>query len=158
MVSLGTSIVAGCGFATTLLKVVLIRCSDAAQLAFPEVSYFVYVDDSDFGVEGDRERIEATLPGATKSVVHYLENVLHCPVSREKSVCLASISGLRRSLALTEDSGYRHRDYVGARSWGSISLLTGGEPLLRPGRGGRVPAGEGLQWSLFAVQVRRGVL
>ena len=43
VVSLGASIVAGCGFATTLLKVVPIRCLDAAQLAFPEVSYFVHV-------------------------------------------------------------------------------------------------------------------
>ena len=96
--SLGTTIVAGCGFATTLLKVVLIRCFDAAQQAFPEVSYFVYVDDSDLDVEGDRERIETNLPGATRFVIHYLENVLHCPVSRSKSVCLASTSGLRRSL------------------------------------------------------------
>ena len=100
VVNLGTSIVAGCGFATTLLKVVLIRCFDAAQLAFPEVSYFAYVDDSDLDIEGDPERIEGNLPGATKFVVHYLENVLHCPVSREKSVCLASTAGLRRSLAL----------------------------------------------------------
>ena len=43
----GTFIVAGCGFATSLLKLVLLDSLDAVTLNYPEVSAYAYVDDID---------------------------------------------------------------------------------------------------------------
>ena len=49
---MGTSIVAGCGFATTLLKVVLLDALDVVTSGFPEVAAYAYVDDIDLAAVG----------------------------------------------------------------------------------------------------------
>eukprot|EP00972_Heterocapsa_arctica_P093292 13761919-Heterocapsa_arctica.AAC.1 len=58
-VRFGTSIVAGCTFATTLLSVVLLECFDLASKRYIEVSFYVYVDDIDLG--GLQERTNKSL-------------------------------------------------------------------------------------------------
>ena len=54
-IEIGMSIVAGCTFATTLLRVVLIECMDLGTRLYPAVSFYVYVDDIGLNVSGSRE-------------------------------------------------------------------------------------------------------
>eukprot|EP00973_Karenia_brevis_P046875 6504070-Karenia_brevis.AAC.1 len=65
---LSTSIVAGCTFATTLLRVVLLECLDMGQRLYPAVSFYVYVDDIDIGAYGDEETVINSTFTATRFI------------------------------------------------------------------------------------------
>eukprot|EP00973_Karenia_brevis_P045392 6287233-Karenia_brevis.AAC.1 len=73
---LSTSIVAGCTFATTLLRVVLIEILDAGCRLYPQIELYVYIDDIDLGVSGTAEAVVETCASATRMMVLGLENKL----------------------------------------------------------------------------------
>ena len=96
---LGTSIVTGCSFATTLLRVVLIECLDMGSRLYPMVSFYVYVDDIDIGAYGHRDHVPANICGATRFIVLALEREILAEVSRVKSSVLGSSASLRGALS-----------------------------------------------------------
>ena len=96
---LGTSIVAGCAFATTLLRVVLLECLDMGCKLYPQVSFYVYVDDIDIGACGDEADVISDTFGATRLFVYALEHKVKATVSREKSMVLGSSAHVRDALA-----------------------------------------------------------
>ena len=51
----GKSLIAGCGFATTLLKVYTIKLFDMMWRWYPELSLHVFVDDVDMNTTADTE-------------------------------------------------------------------------------------------------------
>eukprot|EP00973_Karenia_brevis_P079843 11079498-Karenia_brevis.AAC.1 len=71
---IGTSIVAGCSFATTILRVVLLECLDLGCKLYPQIALYVYVDDIDLGTSGDEEAVIEVIAGATRFFVLALEN------------------------------------------------------------------------------------
>ena len=78
-VYVGISVVAGCTFATTLLRVVLLKCGDIMRTCYPQVDLYVYVDDIDPGMEGDEQGVAITLGGAMRSLVTMLQHGVPFP-------------------------------------------------------------------------------
>ena len=121
----GTSIVAGCTFATTLLRVALLQCFDIASVMFKDVSFYIYIDDIDIGASGTHLQVIKRLGKATRWLIRYLEGVLMCSVSRQKSVVLATGSWLRKRLEL-ELRGVGVRSVRQAKKLGTDYTLGGG--------------------------------
>ena len=94
--TIGTSIVAGCTFATRILRVVLIECMDMASRWYPRVRLYVYVDDIDIEAIGDEASVRNDIIGATRCVVLALEHKVEAEVSRTKSIIWASSSQFRQ--------------------------------------------------------------
>ena len=63
MFTVFTSIVAGCGFATTLLRVVLLECLDMGFRIYRNVSFYVFVDDIDVGAIGEEDAVVEAVAG-----------------------------------------------------------------------------------------------
>ena len=95
---IGTSIVAGCTFATTILRMVLIECLDLGFRLYPNVTFYVYVDDIDLGAYGEEDEVVDAVAGATRFLVLAIENSVQAVVSRGKSVVLGSSAGVRDRL------------------------------------------------------------
>eukprot|EP00973_Karenia_brevis_P085485 11862009-Karenia_brevis.AAC.1 len=96
---IGTSIVAGCSFATTILRVVLIELMDIGTRLYPNVSLHVYVDDIDIGMCGTEAAVVQQTFGATRMLILGLEQKVLATVSRRKSVVLGSSRSVRCQLA-----------------------------------------------------------
>ena len=71
--SLGTSIVAGCAFATTLLKVMLLTAMDLLMSSWRTVRAYLVVDDVTLAVYGRLKDVEFTIFGATRWLCDRLE-------------------------------------------------------------------------------------
>ena len=96
--TIGTSIVAGCAFATTMLRVVLLECLDMGCRLYPALTFFVYVDDIDLIAAGTEDQVVERIAGATRFMVLALENKVKAQVSREKSKVIGSSSNIRQRL------------------------------------------------------------
>jgi hypothetical protein len=91
--------VAGCSFATTLLKLSVMGTMDDVQEAFPTAKLAVVVDDITVAAVGKTAEVEATVKGAISMLTHQLEDVCHLKVSDSKTALLANVPGLAESIA-----------------------------------------------------------
>ena len=80
----GQTIIAGCGMATTLLKVYTLRLFDALSRWHPRVELHVYVDDVDLYAAHRCPRQAADrLSGATRLLLQVFEGVLQLQVANQ---------------------------------------------------------------------------
>ena len=99
-------IVAGSGFATTELRVLLLDVIDSACRICPEVSLKVYVDDISISATHSMERTVANLVAeATDLIVTFFERNLNLEVSKTKSAVVCSTLSLARRTAASTRSG-----------------------------------------------------
>ena len=70
---IGTSIVPGCAFATTMLREVLIECLDMGRRLYLDVLFFVYVDVVKISTAGTADQVVERIAGATRFTVLALE-------------------------------------------------------------------------------------
>ena len=102
----GQTIVAGCGMATTLLKVYTIELFDALRKWHPRVELHVYVDDVDLFCAQRRAADAAdALTGAARLLLQVFERALCLQVAFQKCVLLATSADvgvrLQKGLAST---------------------------------------------------------
>ena len=84
-------IIAGSGFATTELRIILTELMQELHAKFaPTVSAKLYVDDLSLAGSGPKRECIATSAMALKHAVGYFEDKLGMEVSIKKSACLAS--------------------------------------------------------------------
>ena len=92
-------ILAGCTFATTLLRVLLISSCDATALHWPSIRLGVFVDDASLQAVGLEEFVVTQLSESTAFLAECFEQDLFMQVSRAKSVLLGSSRALAMRLA-----------------------------------------------------------
>ncbi|CAE8708612.1 unnamed protein product, partial [Polarella glacialis] len=92
-------ILAGCTFAATLLRVLLLSVCDATALHWPSVRLKVFVDDASMQAIGQQEHVVTNLSESTAFLAESLEEDLLMQVSRSKSVLLASSKAVGVRLA-----------------------------------------------------------
>ncbi len=99
-VSLGTTIVAGCTFATTLLKLVLLKALDLTSAAHNLVRLKVYVDDASVQARGLGDRAAKLVAAATRDLIEELQKPeVGLVVSTSKTHGVATNPTLGRQLA-----------------------------------------------------------
>ncbi len=100
------SIVAGCTWATFLVRILMLRPLDKfmkdlirhAKLWQAHVRTAIYIDDGILMTTGSRSAVEMVHTWATRMLIQFLVNVLRKPIAREKLACVASTAGLRDTL------------------------------------------------------------
>lgn len=98
-ISINASIVAGCGFATTMLKLVLWAATVEAAQAFPSCRLKVLVDDMSVIATGKAAQVATDLVGIIMLLLQRLEGDVQMVVSRAKTTLLASIGAIEKQVA-----------------------------------------------------------
>ena len=114
----GQTIVAGCGMATTLLKVYTLTLFDAICKWHPQVDIHVYVDDVDlFTVSPSMRTASTNLTNAADFLLAMFEKALRLQVAHHKCVLLASSAKVE--VQVRKD--IRHKPHIACvqlQSWG----------------------------------------
>ena len=113
----GKSLIAGCGFATTLLKVYTIKVFDMMWRWYPEVQLQVFVGDVDINSTADTE--DATsheVVKATGRLLTEFHRFLCLEVGIHKCVLLGSSAGVRARLTAATNALPRERR-IPVRTW-----------------------------------------
>ncbi len=93
-------IIAGCSFATTLVKVFYLRRLDQLSKEIPaSVKVDAYIDDLALTAEGPRARVGADLAVAHRALIRALTRDLHCKIARQKTAIVASHRDVGKSIA-----------------------------------------------------------
>jgi len=90
-------IIAGCGGATTLVKLASLRRLLAVSILHPEAPLDVFVDDLQLACEGDGDFICKSLPPAARTL-HLVVKAAGSTVSQQKAALVASSEPLARRL------------------------------------------------------------
>ena len=114
----GKSLVAGCGFATTLLKVYTIKVFDVMWRWYPELSLHVFVDDVDMNATADSEEASSReVARGTQRLLTEFKRVLGLTAGISKCVLLGSTPGVRNQLAAAMAALPRGQQ-IAVKSWG----------------------------------------
>ncbi len=93
-------IVAGCSFATTLVKVFYLRRLDALSREIPaSVRIDAYIDDLALTAEGSKASVAADIVAAHGAMIRVLTRELHCGIARDKTAVVASHPDVGRRIA-----------------------------------------------------------
>ena len=93
-------IAAGSGFATTELRILLLDVVDSTYVLWRAIRLTLYVDDITLECEGSTvEFVVGMVKGATDHVVNMLQDDLDLEVSTKKSVALASLPSMAKSIS-----------------------------------------------------------
>ncbi|CAK0828723.1 unnamed protein product, partial [Prorocentrum cordatum] len=95
--TVNSSIVAGCSFATTLLKIVLKNVCGEFMSRWPRLGLALMVDDSTIQALGSEQFVKKALVSGTLQFCRGLE-ALEMKVSRKKCILVASDIKVGRSL------------------------------------------------------------
>ena len=97
----GTSLVAGCSMASTLLKLYMLTVFDTMTKFYTHMELDVFADDIDMATSSSsKQEVVTRTVAAAKRLVWLLENVLHMKVSTAKCRILASHKWVKDQLQL----------------------------------------------------------
>ena len=118
MVRTSQTIVAGCSFATTLMRVVFMRTIDAIIVRHPRVTPFVVVDDVTLTtVSRSQDGASADLENALVDLTTCLEADCHMVVNESKSVIIANTAAVVKSI-VARNERYENAGAAYARNLG----------------------------------------
>ena len=93
-------VVAGCGFATTWVKVYCVEAFDKFKKRHPHINIDAYIDDITLSITtGDPKRTEDLLVAAAEDLARLIKEELDCEIAREKSVVICSDDAMAKRLA-----------------------------------------------------------
>ena len=92
------TIVAGCSFATVLLRLMLLPILDSVAANWPSAKMAVVVDDITIAGMGKQEEVASTVSGAVSEAIVGLEKA-KLEVSDDKSVLMSNVDVVRNAIA-----------------------------------------------------------
>ncbi len=94
----GRGIIAGCGLATTLVKVYSLEPYDRLVKRVPDMFFDNYLDDNHVGAEGTYAHVKATVVKGARAMKEIIEEDLGCRLARDKTEVVASSDTLAKEI------------------------------------------------------------
>ena len=93
-------VVAGCGFATTWVKVYCVEAFDEFKRRHPLINIDAYIDDITLSITtGSQQLTEDLLVAAAEDLARLIKDELDCEIAKEKSVVISSNDDMAKRLA-----------------------------------------------------------